>query len=107
MGEIKVQYKKVLEDYILNQTERDLYAGQNFVRQLVQKNVAPEDIIYIHKEVLLELYPDLQQRVESSLDFLIEIMIHFSLALKEHKNLFGVQEEFIIEKEFSGEKGKV
>ena len=106
MDEIKVQYKKILADYILNQTERDLYAGQNFVRQLVQ-DVAPEDIIYIHKEVLLELYPDLQKREENSLDFLIEIMIHFSLALKEHENLFGVQEEFIVEKEFFGVKGKV
>ena len=90
MDEIKVQYKKILADYILNQTERDLYAGQNFVRQLVQKNVAPEDIVYIHKEVLLELYPDLQKREECSLDFLMEIMIHFSLTLKEHKNTLGV-----------------
>jgi len=86
MEELKVQYRKILADYILTQTEKDLYVGQNFVRQLVQKNVSPEDIVYIHKEVLLELYPDLHQ-AEYSFDFLIEVMVHFSLPLIEHKNI--------------------
>ena len=64
-----------------------MYIGQNFIKQLIQKNVAPEDVIYIHKEVLLELYPDIQKLTESSFDFLIEIMIHLSLMLKEQRLL--------------------
>ena len=87
MNELKDQYKKILSDYILNQTERNLYIGQNFIRQLIQKNVAPEDVIYIHKEVLLELYPHLQEITDSSFDFLIEIMIHFGLTLKDHQRI--------------------
>ena len=87
MNELKAQYKKILEDYILNQTERNLYIGQNFVRQLIQKRVEPEEVIWIHKEVLLELYPELQEVTENSLNFLIEIMIHLSLMLKEQRLL--------------------
>lgn len=98
MNELKVQYKKILEDYITNQTERNLYIGQNFVRQLIQKNVAPEEVICIHKEVLLELYPDLHNMTENSFNFLIEIMIHFSLMLKEHQSLLKIQEEVVKEK---------
>ena len=71
MNELKVQYKKILGDYILNQTERNLYIGQNFVQQLIQKNVEPEEVIWIHKEALLELYPELQEVTENSLNFLI------------------------------------
>lgn len=93
VNELKGQYKKILADYILNQTESNLYIGQNFVRQLIQKNVAPEEVINIHKEVLLELYPDLQHMTENSFDFLIEIMIHFDLTLKEHESLIEIQEE--------------
>ena len=81
----------------MNQTERNLYIGQNFVRQLIQKNVAPEDVIHIHKQVLFELYPDLPKTMEHSFDFLIEIMIHFGLTLKEHQSLLEIQEELIME----------
>jgi phosphoserine phosphatase RsbU/P len=91
MNELKAQYKKILEDYILNQTERNLYIGQNFVRQLIQKKVEPEEVICIHKEVLLDLYPELQEVTENSLNFLIEIMIHLSLMLKE-QSLLETQE---------------
>lgn len=83
MNELKVQYKKILEDYISNQTEKNLYIGQNFVQQLLQKNVAPEEVICLHKEVLLELYPDQQKMTENSFNFLIEIMIHLSCLMQK------------------------
>ena len=94
MNELKVQYKKILSEYLSNQTERNLYIGQNFVRQLIQKKVLPEEVINIHKEVLLELYPDVQKTTENSFDFLIEIVIHMLLTYKEHQRLLEVQEEF-------------
>ena len=51
----------------------------------------PEEVICIHKEVLLDLYPELQEVTENSLNFLIEIMIHLSLMLKE-QSLLETQE---------------
>lgn len=97
MKELENQYQKILSDYLLNQTERNLYIGQNFVRQLIQKNIFPEDVINIHKKVMLGLYPDLPEAVEHSYDFLIEVMIPFGLTIKEHRSLLEYQEELITE----------
>ena len=109
MNELKDQYKKILSDYITSQTERNLYIGQNFIKQLIQKNVAPEDVIYIHKEVLLELYPDIQKLTDSSFDFLIEIMIHYGLTFKDHNQnrLLEIKEERASERVCSDNDSKL
>ena len=93
MEGLKQQYKKILADYISDQSERNLYIGQNFIRQLIQKNISPEDVINIHKQALEEVYPDLTEETKHSFDFLIEVMIHFGLTLKEHQSLLELQEE--------------
>ena len=88
-----MQYQKIMEDYIADQTERNLYIGQNFIRQLIQKGVAPEDVISIHKQAIEEVYPDLAAEISLSYDFLIEIMVHFALTLNEHQPIIGQREE--------------
>lgn len=93
LKELQVQYQKILTDYIESQTERNLYIGQNFIRQLIQKKVTPEEVISIHKQAIEKLYPDLQQEILFSYDFLIEMMVHFGLTLKEHESLLEQQEE--------------
>lgn len=97
MKELQVQYKRILADYIESQTERNLYIGQNFIRQLIQKNVAPEEVISIHKASMEEICPELPAAVSHGYDFLIEIMVHFGLTLREHQSLLEQQEELRIE----------
>lgn len=97
LKELQVQYKKILADYISNQTERNLYIGQNFVRQLIQKNVTPEEIINIHKQAIEQIHENISPDILHGYDFLIEIMIHFGLTLKEHQTLLEQQEELKIE----------
>lgn len=94
---MKIQYQKILSDYLTNQTERNLYIGQNFIRQLIQKKVAPEEVINIHKYAIEHIYPDLPADISHSYDFLIEIMVHFGLTLKEHQSLLEQQEELRVE----------
>lgn len=93
LKELRVQYQKILADYLENQTERNLYIGQNFIKQLIQKKVAPEEVISIHRQAIEKLYPSLQEEVLYSYDFLIEVMVHFGLTLKEHESLLEQQEE--------------
>ena len=96
MGELKelqIQYKKILSDYLENQTEKNLYIGQNFIRQLIQKNVTPEEVISIHKYAIEQIYPDAPEEILYGYDFLIEIMVHFGLTVKEHQCLLEQQEE--------------
>ncbi|MBD8038278.1 PP2C family protein-serine/threonine phosphatase [Solibacillus sp. A46] len=97
MKELQMQYQKILSDFLSNQTERNLYIGQNFIRQLIQKKVAPEEVINIHKHAMEQLYPDLPEYISHSYDFLIEIMVHFGLTLKEHQSLLEQQEELRME----------
>lgn len=93
MKELQVQYQKILSDYIESQTERNLYIGQNFMRQLIQKKVTPEEVISIHKQAIETLYPNVSNEISHSYDFLIEVMVHFGLTLKEHESLLEQQEE--------------
>lgn len=95
--EIERQYKEIMRQYVMRQTEQNLYAGQNFSRQLIQKNIAPEDVISIHKAALEEMQPELPVNVWHSFDLLIEMMIRYGLALKEHQSLLQRQEEMKLE----------
>jgi phosphoserine phosphatase RsbU/P len=97
MKELQVQYKNIIADYLESQTERNLYIGQNFIRQLIQKKVPPEEVISIHKQALEQIYPEMSPEISHSYDFLIEIMVHFGLTLKEHESLLEQQEELRIE----------
>lgn len=95
--EIKKQYKEILKHYIQKQSEEDLYAGQKFSRQFIEKEISPEEVIGIHKNSLKELFPEVSNDIWHSFDFLIEMMIHYGLALQEHQSLIRKQEELDIE----------
>ncbi|TQR21455.1 PP2C family protein-serine/threonine phosphatase [Psychrobacillus vulpis] len=99
--EFKRQYKEILEQYTLRQTEHNLYEGQNFSKQLIQKNISPEEVISIHKASLEEIIPDLPEDVSHSFDLLIEVMIRYGLALKEHQTLIKKQENIKMEMELA------
>ncbi|WP_194841199.1 PP2C family protein-serine/threonine phosphatase [Sporosarcina cascadiensis] len=91
------QYKKMLENFLRSQGEEDLYLGQQFSRSFIDKNIAPEDVISIHKNSIEELIKELPSDVSVSFDFLIEMMIHYGLALKEHQSLIRKQEAIQME----------
>lgn len=97
MRELQLQYQRILADYIESQTERNLYIGQNFIRQLIQKNITPEDVINMHKVSMEEITQGLAPEIANSYDFLIEMMVHFGLAVREHQSLLEQQEELRIE----------
>ena len=97
LNELQKQYTKILADYIEEQTERNLYIGQNFIRQLLQKNIAPEEVIHIHKSAVEEIIDDFPISLRHAYDFLIEVMVHYGLALSEHKSLLQQQEEMQLE----------
>ncbi|WP_144513681.1 PP2C family protein-serine/threonine phosphatase [Bacillus sp. FJAT-22090] len=99
--EFKKQYKEILEKYILKQTEHNLYEGQNISKQLIQKNISPEEVISIHKASLEELMLELPGDVWHSFDLLIEVMVRYGLALKEHQTLLQKQHDLKMEMELA------
>ncbi|EGA88681.1 phosphoserine phosphatase [Planococcus donghaensis MPA1U2] len=95
--EIENQYKEILNEYMKKQSEQNLYVGQNFSRQLILENIAPEEVISMHKGAIQELYGELPDVVWHSFDFLIEMMISYGLALQERQSLLRQQEELKVE----------
>lgn len=97
MEDLGGQYHKILADYVVDQNERNLYIGQNFVRQLIRRNIAPEDVVSLHKEAIEAIFPDQPQEMRVAHDFLIEIMVHYGMALREHQSLLQQQAEMQME----------
>lgn len=95
--EVGKQYKEIMDRYVNSQSEKDLYAGQIFSRQFIEREISPEEVIGIHKSALNELYPEVRDELWHSFDFLIEMMIHYGLALQEHQSLIRKQEEMDLE----------
>ncbi|WP_342514271.1 PP2C family protein-serine/threonine phosphatase [Sporosarcina sp. FSL K6-1522] len=91
------QYKELLQQYINRPNEGDLYMGQQFSRRFIEKEISPEEVISIHKMAYAEIYPEMSEKLSNSYDFLIEMMIHYGLALREHQSLIRKQEEIQME----------
>ncbi|WP_430871694.1 phosphatase RsbU N-terminal domain-containing protein, partial [Escherichia coli] len=51
------KYRDILDNYIKEQSEQALYAGQKFSRKSIEHKIAPEEIVSLHKSILLEMYP--------------------------------------------------
>ena len=94
---VEKQYRELVDRYIKSQSEMDLYAGQEISREFIEKEISPEEVIGIHKSALMELLPDASDEVWHSFDFLIEMMIHYGLALQENQSLVRKQEEIQME----------
>lgn len=80
-------YKELLKHYIETQDEKSLYKAEQISKVLIQKNVLPEEIVNMHNQALAELYPDLFPDFQSSMNFLLETMIFYGLALQEYQTL--------------------
>lgn len=90
---LETKYRELLRNYLNEQTETALYQGQKFSRKTIEHQIPPEEIISTHRKVLQELFPDIQNEVLSSLDFLLEVMMGYGLAYQEHQSLRDQQLE--------------
>lgn len=106
-NELQLQYQKILSDYLDNQSERNLYVGQNFIKQLIQKNIMPEELVYFHKKTVEERYPNLPKGIQDAHDFLIEVMVHYGLSIREHQLLVQQQEERQLEMDIAAKIQKM
>lgn len=93
----KQHYKEILADYINKNDEKSLYQGQKFSRELLKEGVPPEEVVHFHIDVLLELFPHLDQDIKSSFDFLLEIMMDYGFAYRAHQSLKHKQEQLNLE----------
>ncbi|SDM86603.1 PP2C family protein-serine/threonine phosphatase [Sediminibacillus halophilus] len=80
-------YRDLLKQYIRTQDETALYQAEQFSKLSMQQNISPEEIINVHIQALQDLYPELPEGIESSMNFLLEAMISYGLAYQEFQSL--------------------
>lgn len=95
--EVGKQYSELLRKYVTHEDETDLYAAQQVSRKFIEKKISPEEVISLHKTSVEQIFPDVASSIGPSYDFLIEVMIHYGLALMEHQSLVRKQEAMQIE----------
>jgi phosphoserine phosphatase RsbU/P len=95
------KYRDILVNYLKDQSEQSLYSSQKFSRKSIEHMISPEEIISIHKQLLLEFYPDMQPEIANSFDILLEVMVGYGFAYREHQNLRHIQQELKSEMEIA------
>ena len=87
-GMIEQKYREIINGYLLeqNQNEQILYQGQKLSRKLIEHQIAPEEIISLHKSIMLESEVPREGLIDS-FDVLLEVMIGYGLAYREHQSL--------------------
>lgn len=98
---LEVQYSKILQEYMNNQSEQALYAAQQFSRTALEKKVPPEEVISLQKSAMQQLMPDLSPEVWHSFDILLEVMTAYGFAFREHQSLLDTQKELKNEMEIA------
>ncbi|EIT87429.1 indirect positive regulator of sigma-B activity [Fictibacillus macauensis ZFHKF-1] len=81
------RYKDLLKTYLKGKSETALYKGQQFSRKLIEQQISPDDVLSDHVSVLHELFPDMSEELKDSFDFLLEVMIGYGFAYREHQSL--------------------
>ncbi|KGX87828.1 PP2C family protein-serine/threonine phosphatase [Pontibacillus marinus] len=80
-------YKDLMKQYIETQNEQALYNAEQFSKHSIQQNISPDEIINVHFQALMELYPDVPDDIRNSMNFLLETMISYGLAYQEYQAL--------------------
>ncbi|UCZ55214.1 PP2C family protein-serine/threonine phosphatase [Bacillus shivajii] len=80
-------YKEMLNNYLSEQSEEVLYNAQQFSKEMMEKDMSPEEMVSLHISVFQEIKPDLPKEVVDSFDLLLEVMIGYGLAYREHQSL--------------------
>src|SRR5690606_32841458 len=82
----EAKYKDIMNRYLKDQNEQSLYQAQKLSRKLIEHQIAPEEIISLHKTIMLE--HDLNRKsISDSFDILLEVMIGYGLSYREHQSL--------------------
>lgn len=77
------EYKNLLNNYINTQDERSLYGVERMSKSFLKNNILPEEIVNLHIQSLVDLYPDLSEEIRHSMNFLLEAMISYGIKQQE------------------------
>lgn len=83
---LKSKYQEVIYSYLKDRNEQALYQAQKLSRKFIELHISPEEIINFHKLIIMEK-GFTEQNVLDSFDILLEVMMGYGLAYREHQSL--------------------
>ncbi|WP_181186150.1 SpoIIE family protein phosphatase [Alkalicoccus urumqiensis] len=86
-------YRDMLTSYLEDKSEHALYHAQQFSKQMMEQDMSPEETVSLHLSVFQDIAHDLPEEVKDSFDLLVEVMIGYGLAYREHQSLRDRQQE--------------
>lgn len=89
---LQKQYDELMRSYLQSGAEDHLYSAQQLGKWLLRHHVAPEVIVDLHLETL-ERHVELPESVRISFQLLMEIMIEYGIAYREHLFLRNKQQQ--------------
>ncbi|WEG12524.1 PP2C family protein-serine/threonine phosphatase [Pullulanibacillus sp. KACC 23026] len=95
------KYQDLLDRYIRERDETTLYKGQILSRYMLEQSVSPDEVISLHIDVLNKLFPEIDARLRASFEFLLEVMIGYGFAYREHQSLRDKQQQLDSELEIA------
>ncbi|MDQ0273203.1 PP2C family protein-serine/threonine phosphatase [Cytobacillus purgationiresistens] len=95
------KYREILVNYLKDGSEQALYQSQKFSRNSMEDSIPPEEIVSMHKSLMIELFPDFTPEMQESFDILLEVMVGYGFAYREHQNLKHIQQELRTEMEIA------
>jgi phosphoserine phosphatase RsbU/P len=80
-------YTDLLKGYIETRDEQALYGAEQISKSFIKNNISPEEIVNMHIQALLEIYPELTDKIQPTMNFLLEAMMAYGLAHQEYQLL--------------------
>lgn len=80
-------YKILLKEYIETLDENTLYQAEQVSKSFIKSTIPPDEIVNLHNQAVAELFPNLSDGILHSMNFLLETMISYGLAMQELQSL--------------------
>lgn len=86
-------YTEMLRHYLQNNNESTLYHAQQYSKKMIEQEMSPEEMVSIHISVFEKVVGELPKELADSFDLLLEVMVGYGLAYREHLSLKERQRE--------------
>ncbi|HEX7065519.1 MAG TPA: PP2C family protein-serine/threonine phosphatase [Bacillales bacterium] len=86
-------YERILQDYLRERNERTLYQAQQFSHTMLEQQVSPEEALSFHVQAIRTIFQSLPDQLDDTFDFLLEVMVAYGLAYREHQSLRNRQQQ--------------
>lgn len=91
------KYQMLMNSYLHGKEEKKLYAAQQLSKMMLEQNVFPEELVSYHVTAMKGSGYDIPPYVLDSFQFLLEVIMGYGIAYREHLSLRHEQQKLTSE----------